>query len=126
MPIFPSNFVSVTIATRLWVLCLAVLLATLPVAGYGNALPVLADSELDVQFEARLVVHDYQSRLAIVSEKRGQAESDGEPLDALSATAASGLSAARFIDSAITAATQPEKASRYRYFQPLLRAPPTF
>lgn len=125
MPIFSSNRVSVTIATRLWLLCLAVLLATLPVAGYGNALPVQTGSELDAQFETRLVVHDYQSRLAIVSEKRSQAESDGEPADAL-LTTASALSAKRFINATISAVTQPEKASRYRYFQPLLRAPPTF
>jgi hypothetical protein len=125
MSIFSSNRVSVTIATRLWLLCLAVLLATLPVAGYGNALPVQNGSELDAQFETRLVVHDYQSRLAIVSEKRSQAESDGEPADVLPTTA-SALSAARFIDATISDVTQPAKASRYRYFQPLLRAPPTF
>jgi hypothetical protein len=125
MSIFSSNRVSVTIATRLWLLCLAVLLATLPVAGYGNALPVQNGSELDAQFETRLVVHDYQSRLAIVSEKRSQAESDGEAADALPTTA-SALSVARFIDATVSAVTQPEKAPRYRYFQPLLRAPPTF
>lgn len=125
MSVFPSNLASVTTAMRLWILCLAVLLATLPVAGYGNALPAQSASELDAQFETGLVVHDYQSRLAIVSDKRSQAESDADPVDALVVTTTN-LPASGFLNDAVAAATQSTTLSRYRYFQPLLRAPPSF
>lgn len=126
MSFHPHSVISVSVATRLWLLCLALLLATLPVASYAKALSFQGDNALDIQLESRTVVHEYQGRLSLSSETLTQTDVDHEPPDWLAQVPTSALLAEPFFKTASVVLPQTVEALRYRFFQPLLRAPPAF
>ncbi|MTI64811.1 hypothetical protein [Methylophaga sp.] len=68
------------IAARLWVMCFALLLASLPVISYAKTGSTFSSTGLVKQLEARIALHDNSLRLCLKSEQSEQTSADaGSP-----------------------------------------------
>ena len=69
------------IAARLWVLCFALLLASLPVISYAQSGNTESSTGLVKRLDARTALHDNSLRLSLKSEQSGQTSADSDSAD---------------------------------------------
>lgn len=119
-----QNLSPTFIASRLWVISFAFLLALLPVSSYFNSSQSHPDSGLVAQLETQTLLHDNGLRLGLKTEQSGQLSPDIDPPDWQALVPTWLSSHCLHASQCSLAQLSAVEVTASRFLRPYLRAPP--